>query len=266
METTAIQKVSFVGAGNVAFNLAPAFYNAGIQVRHIVSRNQTEAQKLAKLVNAVAADNLSEIDKSSDAVFFTLPDDAIAGSAKELFKNNDFKGVMVHTSGSTTLDDLVKINSKAGVFYPLQTFNKNNIIDFDEIPVCIEGVNEHITHVLECLARLISGDVRRISSAQRAVIHLGAVFASNFTNHLYARAFDILKRSAVNPSILLPLIRETASRLNRGEPVKVQTGPAVRGDVRIMNKHLGMLADDEAGAEIYRLLSEHIQLFKERKA
>ncbi len=266
METTAIQQVSFVGAGNVAFNLAPAFFDAGIQVRHIVSRNQIKAQKLAKRVNAVAADNLSEIDRYTDAVFFTLPDDAISDNTELLSKNVDFKGLMVHTSGSTPLDDLLKITSKAGVFYPLQTFNKNNSVEFNEIPVCIEGGDEGITRTLENLARLISNDVRRISSAQRAVIHLGAVFASNFTNHLYARAFDILKRSEVNPSILLPLIRETASRLSRGEPIQLQTGPAVRGDVRIMKKHLSMLADDESGAEIYRLLSEHIQLLKERKA
>lgn len=265
MESADIQRVSFVGAGNVAFNLAPVLYNAGIQVRHIVSRNMDMARKLAAQLNAKPTDSLNEIDRNTDVVFLTLPDDSIGENAKQLSENFNFKGVMVHTSGSTPLDDLLEIYPRAGVFYPLQTFTSDHPVAFGEIPVCIESDDETITLALEGLARRISNDVRRINSAQRAIIHLGAVFACNFTNHLYATAFDILRQSAVDPSILLPLIRETASRLKRGEPRDLQTGPAVRGDGRIMSKHLSMLANDKSAAEIYRILSNHIQLLKHRK-
>ena len=265
MELNTIKNISFIGAGNVAFNLAPALAEAGLNIRHIVSRNLTSAETLASRVNAKAAGSVANIDEGTDAVFLTLPDDAIMSQAELLAANKSFKGLMIHTSGSTPLDDLLKYSGQAGVFYPLQTFTKAVLADFSKIPVCVEGGNETITSALENLGRLISTDVRRITSAQRGIIHLGAVFACNFTNHLYSQAFEILRKSGVDPSILLPLIQETASRVQNGEPLKLQTGPAVRGDQRIMKKHLGMLAGDESTAEIYRLLSEHIQQLKNIK-
>ncbi|GAB1403659.1 MAG: DUF2520 domain-containing protein [Lentimicrobiaceae bacterium] len=265
MEVVSIKQVSFIGAGNVAYNLAPALFKAGIRIQHIISRNQPKAQRLATMLNADASTDISVIDKSADAVFLTLPDDVILDVAERLASNNNFSGLVIHTSGSTALDDLLQTGLNAGVFYPLQSFTRDATLNFKEIPVCIEGGNEHITHALEGLARLISDDVRQITSAQRAIIHLGAVFASNFTNHLYARAFDILRQSGVEPSILLPLIKETAKRLNCKEPVQLQTGPAVRGDKRIMNKHLDMLTNDAGGTEIYRLFSELIQLLQKKE-
>lgn len=265
MEINTIKNVSFVGAGNVAYNLAPALAAGGVTIRHIISRNRTRAELLASRVNAKASDCIADIDQDTEAVFFTLPDDVIMSQAELLAANKSFKGMMIHTSGSTSLNELLRYSKWAGVFYPLQTFSKALRADFNNIPICVEGGNETITSALENLGRLISTDVRRITSVQRGTIHLGAVFACNFTNHLYAQAFEILRKSGVNPSILLPLIQETAARVQNGEPHQLQTGPALRGDQRILNKHLGMLAGDESTAEIYRLLSEHIQQLKNKK-
>jgi predicted short-subunit dehydrogenase-like oxidoreductase (DUF2520 family) len=50
----------------------------------------------------------------------------------------------------------------------------------------LRGRDEAITKTLESLARDISNNVYRVNSAQRKVLHLAAVFACNFTNHLYA--------------------------------------------------------------------------------
>ena len=56
--------------------------------------------------------------------------------------------------------------------------------------------------------------------------------------------------------MLRPLLTETLDKLQTLSPRDAQTGPARRGDVNIINKHLAML--DERKAEIYRFLTDKI--------
>ena len=57
---------------------------------------------------------------------------------------------------------------------------------------------------------------------------------------------------------MLPLIDETARKVHELEPKQAQTGPAVRYDENVINKHLEMLADEPEMRELYQLVSENI--------
>ncbi len=155
------------------------------------------------------------------------------------------------------MDDLAT-HARRGVFYPLQTFSLDRELDMSKSPFCIEAIQEKDELQLIELANLLSKSVYKISSEQRKYLHLTAVMVSNFSNHLYHLAHDILETKALDFDLLLPLIIETASKVHEITPGEAQTGPARRKDHQTMRKHLEMLADFPEYAELYRLLSGQI--------
>ena len=253
-----IERVTIAGSGNVATHLAKALVKAGIKVEIIYSRNLEHASILADVVGATAVNDVAELDNAAQMLLIALPDSIIPLFAKEVKQKSSFSGIVAHTCGSQPLSVLDSVFSKAGVFYPLQTFNRFNHPDMDKVPFCIEGSDDEVKNALADLARLISGDVRFVDSRQRANLHLAAVFACNFTNHMFALSADILENVEVGPDILRPLILETVQQIGEFHPGLMQTGPAVRGDVSTMAFHRDLLQDYPHARELYYQISESI--------
>ncbi|MBK6347423.1 MAG: DUF2520 domain-containing protein [Bacteroidales bacterium] len=263
MSGEAIRTISFAGAGNVAFNLAPALFKAGYEIRCIHGRNPENTGQLAAMVNAKPVFNVDEIDGETDLLILALPDQVIPGFSLSVKNAGRFSGIMVHTSGSQSLGAITQYHANGGVFYPLQSFTKVTRPDISGIPICIEGATAETEAVLMELAGKLSGDVRRVDTSQRALIHLAAVFASNFTNYMYSVADCLLSKTEVKPDILLPLIHETALRINGGDAATLQTGPAVRRDWSTIDMHLSMLRNNPEIREVYKTISELIVKLKE---
>lgn len=258
-----IRTISFAGAGNIAWNLAPALLNAGFEIRYIISRHTETAGSLASAVGAGAIDSIAVIDNETDLLLLALPDQAIPGFLLNLANTGIYNGIVAHTSGTQSLEAITRLHPKGGVVYPLQSFTRQTHPDISKVPFCIEGSSPEIAEQLAVVARLLSNDVRFIESDQRAAIHLAAVFACNFSNYLFAVSDCLLKISKVNPDILLPLIQETALRLKGGDAASLQTGPAVRGDWSTIEKHLRMLQNHPDLIELYKTISDHIVKMKE---
>ena len=161
-------------------------------------------------MNTICTTNLDEIIDSADIYILAVKDDAIAAIVKKINISN---ALLVHTSGTTNLDVLKKSTKNFGVFYPLQTFSKSKTIDFLQVPICIEASNKQAENMLMQLAKSISNNVYKVNSIKRKKIHLAAVFACNFTNHLYAIAEGILKKEKLPFQLLIPLIEETANKI-----------------------------------------------------
>jgi len=248
-------RITIIGSGNVATHLAAAFKNAGHRLIQVYSRDMQNAALLAYHVGAEAIDDLKQLNPETDLFVISVKDDAIAAIAAELTR---YQKLTVHTSGATDLQTLAAIIPKAGVFYPLQTFSKTKEVDFWTVPLCIEGANEEITWELEQLGQTISNNVNRISSIQRRVLHLAAVFACNFPNYLYDIARQLLEDDQMGFDLLKPLILETAQKIQDNLPADVQTGPAVREDEKTMAAHLQMLDNEPHLKQIYELLSQGI--------
>jgi len=145
-----------------------------------------------------------------------------------------------------------------GVFYPLQTFTKIKKVDFKQTPIFIESVNHETEVVLTALAKAISNQVRKIASEERKALHIAAVFASNFTNHMLTISKGIMEQNGIEYDWLKPLISETINKSLQLGPEEAQTGPAKRGDLEILEKHLSFLQEDPTTAEIYKIVSQHI--------
>ncbi|HEX3384524.1 MAG TPA: Rossmann-like and DUF2520 domain-containing protein, partial [Mucilaginibacter sp.] len=220
-------RITIIGSGNVATHMAAAFKNAGHSIVQTYSRDMQHAALLAYHVKAEPINKLDAINPNTDLFLIAVKDDAIGDIAQKLAKHGK---LIVHTSGSTSLEELKQYTLNAGVFYPLQTFSKTKELDFRTVPLCIEGATEEITKHLEELARTVSNNVYRVHSEQRRILHLAAVFACNFPNYLYYAAGELLREHNLDFNMLRPLILETAVKVQEHLPGDVQTGPAVRND------------------------------------
>lgn len=252
--------VSFIGAGNLAWHLAPALDNTDFAVREVYSPTKKHAAEIvSRLYEATVMDSLDFSESSSKIFIIAVADDAIEEVVQEIvLPENSF---LVHTSGSQPLSVLeYAATENVGVFYPLQTFTKGKKMEFRETPVFIESANSETEKMLMNMAKTITKNVRKISSENRLALHVAAVFASNFVNHMLAVAQEILKDNKLDFELLKPLIAETVNKSLAIKPDKAQTGPARRGDLEILDSHTEFLEEqgDEQITEIYKLISQHI--------
>jgi predicted short-subunit dehydrogenase-like oxidoreductase (DUF2520 family) len=249
------KKLAIIGAGNLATRVSIELHNQGVDIIQVFSRTVTSAITLAKLIGCTYVTQPDQITDDADIYLISVSDIALGDLLSKVNFNNK---LIVHTAGSIDMEELGKYSTNYGVFYPLQTFSKYREVDFSNIPVCIEANTPENEKILIDLATLISKDIRLITSGQRKQIHLAAVFASNFTNHMYAIAEEILRKENLPFEIIEPLIAETASKVKDIAPRAAQTGPANRNDKNIINEHLDLLDGDEKLRKIYTLLSENI--------
>lgn len=249
-------KVVIVGSGNVATHLSLAMASLeGIEICQVYSPTEAHAEILAERLNCDFVTDPTQIRKDADVYLFALKDQALETVIRAVPANN---GLWLHTSGSMPMQVFAGYTERYGVLYPLQTFSKSREISFQGIPLFIECHREEDKNCLEDLARRLSGKVCELSSEKRRSLHLAAVFACNFTNHIYALAEEILAKEGLSRDYLFPLIDETAAKVHELPAQEAQTGPAIRYDENIINKHLGMLADDPDVQTLYRLLSQSI--------
>ena len=248
-------KIVLIGSGNVATHLGKGFRQAGHQIVQVYSRNLDNASVLAGALGSSGIDNFQEITDEADIYIIALKDDIISTLCEHLSLVNK---LVVHTSGSIPMDTLKLISSKYGVLYPLQTFLKDKELDIASVPFCIEGVTEEVENVLSDLAKELSENVQVVNSEQRQIVHVAAVFACNFSNHMYTIADNLLKNNGMNLDLLRPLIKVSSANLDNADPADLQTGPAARGDSEIMDKHLEMLEKNKSYRKVYEDISNSI--------
>ncbi len=243
--------VVFLGFGNVNSNLLNAFQNTKeVTVKQVYNRNKIKLEFPFETIPFT--DDLSKIEEA-DVYIIGITDDAIASFSETLALKNK---LVVHTSGGVAMDVLASKNRR-GIFYPLQSFTKERKITFSDIPICIEAEDANDLLLLQSLGESISTKVIEISSENRAKIHLAAVFVNNFTNYLYQIGYDILATDNLPFSLLEPLIKETALKLDTLSPEQAQTGPAKRNDKKTIEKHL-LLLEDPQHKKLYKMFTEQL--------
>jgi predicted short-subunit dehydrogenase-like oxidoreductase (DUF2520 family) len=248
-------KIVFIGSGNVATHLAIAFKAMGADIAQVWSKDSRNAELLAALSKAEPISKWEHLDLHADCYIICVKDDAIQDVAVQLSEVN---GIVVHTAGAVSLEVLHGCGSGHGVLYPLQTFSKSKSVDLKSVPFCIEGDRQETLETISAIAHLLSANVTEVSSEQRKILHLAAVFACNFSNHLYHLSNELLKQHHLTFDLLKPLILETAFKVQSALPLEVQTGPAVRNDSNTMEEHLALLADTPEMQLIYQMLSNSI--------
>lgn len=247
-------KIVFIGSGNLATRLALEMRQKGMEVIQVYSYTESHAERLAKLLACDWTAMPNEIRSDADLYVFSLKDTVLEEVINRVKPN---KGIWVHTAGSMPMAIFEGHTEHYGVMYPLQTFSRERPVDFQVIPFFLEANTPETELKLRQVAEQLTGDVRLLSSEKRKSLHLAAVFACNFTNHIYALAAKVLQKQDIPMEVLLPLIDETAAKVHVMSPKQAQTGPAVRYDENVIHKHLAMLEEPEMRA-LYQMLSQSI--------
>ena len=241
--------VVILGSGNVASQLIKAFLKIDtINLKQVYTRNQEDINTLKDSIDTT---NDISLLKQADITIIAVSDEAISSISSHI--KNSF---VVHTSGSVDMKSLNNIGRK-GVFYPLQSFSKKKLVDFKNIPICLESETNEDLLKLEELVSLLQSKSYILSSHQRKKIHVAAVFANNFSNHMYTIANEICEKYNIPFDILHPLIEETSNKIKNLTPEKAQTGPAKRNDAETIENHLNLLSQKQQ--EIYLKITQSIQ-------
>ncbi|WP_010135395.1 Rossmann-like and DUF2520 domain-containing protein [Ochrovirga pacifica] len=241
-------KVVILGAGNVGWHLIlECMRQPSVDLVQIYSRTTEVLQKQFPSIEIIQQ---TKHLKKADIYLIALPDDVI-----ENLYLPALNGLVVHTSGTKSYQ---AINAKKrGVFYPLQSFSKSKKVQFSTLPLCIETEHKEDEFFLLNFAKLFSNTVQVINGKQRAKLHLAAVFANNFSNRMFAIAYDLCKTNNIDFKILQPLLNETLDKAFVMPPHLAQTGPAVRNDKKTIAHHLSQL--DGINQDIYKLITQSIQ-------
>ncbi len=245
-------RVVLIGSGNVATSLALAL-NGKCHLVQVYSRSMASAEALASRVGAQATNDLSQIVTDADIYVISVVDDAITRVLETCPARG---GLWVHTSGSTSIDVFKGKRSRYGVLYPMQSFSKSCPARMHEVHIFIEGCDSCATQEVKELALLLTNNVHEITSTERERLHVAAVFACNFANHMFTLSSEVLDEAGIPFDAMLPLIKTTIAKLDNLTPTQSQTGPAARGDVNVIERHLQSLSGDKH--DIYRLLSQSI--------
>lgn len=247
------ERILIIGEGNVGSHLLTALRQKGIEAKTTSSRGDCYP---------VANADIAIISVRDDAIPEVAAKLAMTIHDTEHARKSGKPVLVAHTSGSVPLSALTVALPSAtpcGVFYPMQTFTKGVAMSYSDIPFLIEGSDEEAASRLTALAKEISDDVTAADSDIRADYHIGAVLTCNFANHLCALADDYLSSKGLEFRTLLPLLRQTLSKLSTTAPRDAQTGPAARGDSKVIEKHLSRIAGNPQISAVYRLLSDSIQ-------
>ena len=249
--------VVVVGSGNVAEALACRLATSeGVELRQVFARNVERGNAVAELAGTTWSSEAKQLAEA-DIYFIAVSDRAVEGLASSLpFAST---AIVAHTAGSIPLTAIPEREGGRGVFYPLQSFSSGRSEAIEETPIFIEGDSTMTAKKLRDLAGCMGLKAESADSERRRRLHLAGVFVNNFVNHLYAIASDIVEDEGLDFEILKPIIRETAAKaIASGNPRTVQTGPAIRGDKAVVERHLAMLSNDTTKQQIYNDLTTNI--------
>jgi len=248
-------KIAIIGTGNLAFHLTKRLIEIGNPPSLIISRNLKNGQSFVDSIGLDSVAISTAISQDCDLIFLAVPDRQIANqSIEEKYLQ---KSIVVHLSGSQNITSLSSF-SNYGVLYPLQTFTKEKQINWDNIPILIEGNNVLTLEKIKSVAELLTKKVIHCNSEERLKVHLSAVLSCNFTNYLYQLAQKHLNETGLVFSDLQHLIQETIDKAVAIGPEKAQTGPAIRGDGETIRLHLELLDGNESEKSLYSQISKSI--------
>jgi predicted short-subunit dehydrogenase-like oxidoreductase (DUF2520 family) len=248
-------KLVIIGSGRVASSLGTAFKEAGHTILQVAGRSDRPVKSLARKLGAAPVIFPDRVSGNADFYIIAVKDDAVENTAAYL---QGVSGTVIHTSGSVPVTVLTKYHHDAGVFWPLDTFGSKPHASLNDVPLCIEASSEKVRRKLKRLASTISKGVYDFDSTQRGQLHLAAVFANNFTNHLNALSFAILENHNISRKLLYKLIRSTAENAINPGPEMSQTGPAARNDKATIAIHKKLLKKDPSLKKLYDSLTKDI--------
>ncbi len=244
--------IALVGTGNVAWHFVQATKNTSIRWNAVYSRNILHRQEFSLAHGIPVIDELEKLPLDTDFVLLAISDNAISDIDSRIPSHLP----VIHTAGA--VDILMLQRAQRGVLWTLQSLKKNQPGSLKGAPFFIESSDSVLSKKMKLLVEIIGGVIYEANSAQRTTLHIAAVFANNFTNHLLTVAHGLLQKEDIPFDVLRPIIESQYEKLQTMLPSQIQTGPAFRNDQNTIEKHLESLAGLDEVKNIYRVMTDSI--------
>ncbi|MDH3591323.1 MAG: DUF2520 domain-containing protein [Planctomycetota bacterium] len=239
-------RLAFVGCGAAGRAVGLKWIEAGHTIRSVRARTTAAAA-----VRALGQGEPNGPLDTAAAVIFATPDDALASVAEEYTLRAD--QLAVHLSGAHASTILAPTGARTASLHPLRAFAdlEASVRELPDTYLFVEG-----DEGVEELARGLGGPVVRIDTDQKTIYHAAAAIASNYTVTLIQIARDLFESVGVPPDdahqALVELVRGSVANVAAVGLPDALTGPAARGDVALIRRHLAAL--DEPTRALYRHL------------
>ncbi len=248
---------TIIGTGNIAWFIGNRLVAARHLCKGVFGRNKAAVQELA---GALLCDKYGDIraarDMEADVCFIAVSDNAVAEVAGQLAYK---KTVLIHTAGAVPLEAISKAAPDTAVLWPVYSIPRNSPPTHRQIPTAWEASSPKAEKYTLSLAHVITDILFEARYEQRKWLHLSAVIANNFTNHLMAICEQICTENKLPFSALEPIIAQTFTRFKQSPPSTVQTGPAARGDTATINEQVALLENHPHWQKIYEAVTGSIQ-------
>ncbi|KPQ00438.1 MAG: ketopantoate reductase PanG [Bacteroidetes bacterium HLUCCA01] len=258
--------VHIIGAGRLGITLARAIQlNEDYRLKTIVSSRADQFNEAFPEVDLVS--RIATVPFFNGLVFLCVPDDQISVTASQLCTHHfEPDTVVAHVSGalaSGELHVLKKSGWHTASFHPMQTFTQGaNPALFTDTLISIEGDAVAVNKLFP-LATALGGKPRQVDEQSKLALHAAGVMISNFMSALFLNANDLIQTYVQDDEhnfaieYYKGIARNTLENIiTQGLPDAI-TGPAARGDLKTVHRHLGILKDPEAIA-FYKLMTRRL--------
>jgi predicted short-subunit dehydrogenase-like oxidoreductase (DUF2520 family) len=268
----ALGSVGVVGVGRVGAVLAAKFRAAGHPVVGVSGGSPASQLRVQTLLGGIETCAPHEVVERADIVVIAVPDDALAGVARDLAAQVRTGGgtarsdagfalrgkIVMHTSGRhglSVLAPMVAAGARAIAFHPAMTFTGTEV---DLERTCAFGLTALPADrpLAETLVAELGGTPEWIDEAGRTSYHAALSHGANHLNTLVAQAMDVLRAAGVEDpsSVLRPLLAASLDNaLAYGDAAL--TGPVARGDVNTVRAHTETLASQPEILDTYVALA-----------
>lgn len=238
-----------VGPGRLGTALATQLQRNYDCVDTIVARHSSIAKAiaLAEKIDA-SAKELDSADFDQTVTWLCVPDSAIAGLAKSLAQRRDWKGKIVfHSSGALSSDELAPLRDKGasvGSIHPMMTFAPEAPPQLAGVVFALEGDHKAV----EAGRRLVSalrGSEFVIAKENKVLYHAFGTFLAPLLLTTLTTAEKVGEQAGVPPKMVRAamqrIVGQTVDNYFKIGAEASFTGPFIRGDVTVVEKHLKAL-------------------------
>lgn len=256
--------IGFIGAGKVGFTMGKFLTAHQMKVSGYYSRTSASAKEAAEFTETRHYDSLEELISDSDALFLTVPDDAIAHVWEQIRKLPLQKKLICHFSGALSSEVFSGIEHTGAYGYSIHPLfavhdKYESYKKISEAFFTIEGNEERIDEIRQLLESL-GLRTNTIQAADKVLYHAAAAVVSNLYVGLVHMGESMLTSCGFTEQdahdALSPLIAGNAANVVSKGTIMALTGPIERNDVETVQAHLASMTHDFRS--IYRRLSRQV--------
>ena len=262
-------KIGFYGAGRVGCTLGRYFKEHGLNVTGYYNRTRAGAEEAALWTDTGCYGSQAELMNENDVLFLTVSDQAIPEVVSELRRAGSLSGkFLIHTSGALSSEVFEGTGAYGYSIHPLYAIadRKTSYETINRAFFTVEGHPDYLEFWVNAL-QAMGLSARPITAENKVRYHASAVMASNLVCGLYVAATEELVKCGFSPEdaekALKGLFLNNAMGITERGVTAQLTGPAERGDVTTVRKHLSVLEGDQS--TIYAELSRKVLEIAEKK-